>query len=804
MPNLMVDVLYTPVVKAIILFPTDSERVDRDRFAAREEIPMLHISWRIITVTFFVAFLLFLGNLSVASDTTDYFKISVIDDATGRGVPLVELKTTSDVRYYTDSNGIIAFYEPGLMNKEVYFHVRSHGYEFPTDGLGNRGKTLKPTRGGSALLRIKRINIAERLYRITGEGIYRDSFLVGQTVPTAQSLLNGQVTGQDSVLVTPYKGRLYWFWGDTSRVSYALGNFGSSGATSELPGNGGLDPSVGVDLTYFVDGSGFSKPMCPLPGGGLVWMFWLVTVPDDSGTDRLVAGYSRIKDLGEAYERVIGVFNDKTETFEPLARPETSLKEPTLAAHPFRGSAAGEDYFFFAGRRLFTRIKADLKHLTDPKTYESFTPLTLGSNFDKGVSQLDRSSDGRLRYSWKADTDFVNYERQQELIAAGKMKPDEALWQLLDSDTGEAITASPGSVFWNNFRKRWVMFLERSGQVWYAEGDTFLGPWVYAKKIVTHDRYSFYNVTQHPYFDQDRGRLVYFEGTYTDAFASPPDITPRYNYNQIMYRLALDDPRLFLPAPVYLVRPGNGAASLQLRETVESNQIWSKVEAVPFFAVPPDRKREGLIPIFGRTEKGSTVLGTAPPAGASEQNPPLFYALPVVSRSPEVRLTGAWRCKSKDSSGSEFVFFLDLKVEGEQVKGRSADDELVITSGSFKGERIELNLKDNEGSYILTARLRDGKLSGEFKKIGTSESGTWEGERSDLPSPIPSAGVVLLYEYVDSLNGSLFYSTNPDLANRTTKRTAEPICRVWRNPMSTLILDPQTVPVSFTRKNTTP
>jgi hypothetical protein len=51
--------------------------------------PMMHSSWRIVTVTFLVAFLLFLGNLSAASDTTDYFRITVVDEATGRGVPLV-------------------------------------------------------------------------------------------------------------------------------------------------------------------------------------------------------------------------------------------------------------------------------------------------------------------------------------------------------------------------------------------------------------------------------------------------------------------------------------------------------------------------------------------------------------------------------------------------------------------------------------------------------------------------------------------------------------------------------------------
>lgn len=635
-------------------------------------------------------------------DASDYFKITVVDEETGRGVPLVELKTTNDVRYYTDSNGIIAFFEPDLMDKEVFFYVKSHGYEFTEKLDQDVGKILKVTRGGSAVLKIKRLNVAERLYRVTGEGIYRDSILVGHPVPIKQPLLNGKVMGQDSVVVAPYNGKLYWFWGDTAGP--ADFNGATSGATSHLPGKGGLDPSLGVDLTYFVNPSGFSKPMCPLTGPGLAWMFWALTLPDNKGTERLIAGYSRIKSLDEAYERVIGVFNEKTKSFERLVSLDVSLKEPTLAGHPFRATADGQDYFYFAGRRLFTRIKADLKHLTDPKTYESFTPLSAGSNYEKAASKLDRSPDGQLIYAWKANTDAVNQERQQELIAARKMKPEEALWQLRDSDTGQAIAAMPASVFWNDFRQRWVMLVEQFGQVWFAEGDTFVGPWVYAKKIVTHDRYSFYNVTQHPYFDRDGGRLIYFEGTYTDTFANPPDVTPRYNYNQIMYRLSLDDPRLFLPVPVYRVRVANGVTSYQLREEVAAQNSWQRIEEIPFFSVPPNRRRDGLIAIYAATNpfgiSGEVILQRDLPAGNDAQVKPLFYALPA----------------------------------------------------------------DNGGKNVS------------------------------------SLGIVPLYEYRHSETGARVYSTEPDLKSEALKRATQPICRVWRNPMSSLILDPMTKPGSSVRK----
>jgi len=117
-----------------------------------------------------------------AQDSKMYFTFRLIDQETGRGVPIVELKTNNKITYYTDNNGIIAFYEPDLMNQKVYFHIKSHGYEYPTDGFGYRGLALKVTPGDSALIKIRRINVAERLYRITGEGRYHHSLEVGYPV----------------------------------------------------------------------------------------------------------------------------------------------------------------------------------------------------------------------------------------------------------------------------------------------------------------------------------------------------------------------------------------------------------------------------------------------------------------------------------------------------------------------------------------------------------------------------------------------------------------------------------------------
>ena len=107
-----------------------------------------------------------------------------------------------------------------------------------------------------------------------------------------------------------------------------------------------------------------------------------------------------------------------------------------------------------------------------------------------------------------------------------------------------------GSVAWNAYRNKWIMIACQQGgtsmlgEIWYAESPELTGPWQHAKKIVTHDKYSFYNPVHHPFFDQEDGRLIYFEGTYTTTFSGNANPTPRYDYNQIMYRLDLADPRL--------------------------------------------------------------------------------------------------------------------------------------------------------------------------------------------------------------------------------------------------------------------
>jgi hypothetical protein len=97
-----------------------------------------------------------------------------------------------------------------------------------------------------------------------------------------------------------------------------------------------------------------------------------------------------------------------------------------------------------------------------------------------------------------------------------------------------------GSVRWNTYRKRWVLLAGQIygkpsmlGEVWYAESAHPTGPFSKGVRVITHDRQTFYNVCHNSFLDRDSGRVIHFEGTYTDR-------TPRYDYNQVLYRLDLD------------------------------------------------------------------------------------------------------------------------------------------------------------------------------------------------------------------------------------------------------------------------
>lgn len=464
----------------------------------------------------------------------DYFGIHVIDEQTGRGVPLITLKTTNHIALTTDSAGWIAFDEPGLMNRAVYFSVEGPGYVIPKDGFGFVGMRLTPVAGKSVEVKVLRTNLAERLCRLTGQGIYRDSTLLGHEAPLPSPNLFADVMGQDSVQVVSWKGRYFWIFGDTNRPNYPLGNYHSTAAWSDAPDKGGLDPEHGIHFEYIMDENGAVAKMLPMEEPGAVWLFGMHAVMDAANKEHLMAHFSRWRDLGKRLEHGLAELDESTGRFQRT----TVLGDEFEWQHP-QGNAVrtkGEtgDWIYFSTPFCRTRVKASYDSVLNTSAYES-----LAWSAEQGD------------YVWQQAQKPTTQKDEERLIAAKQMPEEKARMQVVDAQTGKPVYLHAGSVHWNKHRERWVMIAVQEGgaesylgEVWYLEAKQIEGPWRKAVKIATHPKYSFYNPSHHAFFDQQDGRLIYFQGTYAETFSGNPIATPRYDYNQIMYRLDLDDERL--------------------------------------------------------------------------------------------------------------------------------------------------------------------------------------------------------------------------------------------------------------------
>jgi hypothetical protein len=480
-----------------------------------------------------------------------YFTIAVSDSQTGRGLPLVKVTTPNGHDYYTDSNGVVALSDPTLLNRKVTFLLNSYGYT--TSIL-----SLQTTAGATGQVPVERLQPAERLYRVTGAGIYQDSVNVGLSVPIDKPLLNANVKGQDSVQAVVYNNQINWFWGDTL-YQVGFGNFRTSGATSQLPGMGGLSPSQGVNLNYYVDASGSSKQMMPLTDPGPVWIDGLFTVKDNTGQQKMLTHYSRRDPnnaLGAQVEQGLALFDDSSKT---LQRQQVyNVNAPiTAVGHSFEHFVDGQQYIYFAQSYPDVRVKADWNDVNDLSSWEAFTPLTANSRYNPTNPPLDYDANHKLIYGWKKNTDPLTSDMMEELVQNGYIVRNESPFRLQDVATGSPIHLHRASVYWNGYRHDWIMIGNQVngtsplGEVWFSEAPTPEGPWANAIKVATHhngsDNYTFYNPTQDPFFDEDGGRIIYFEGTYSNSFSGNSQPTPLYDYNQLMYRLDLSTIPSLLP-----------------------------------------------------------------------------------------------------------------------------------------------------------------------------------------------------------------------------------------------------------------
>jgi hypothetical protein len=429
-------------------------------------------------------------------------EIQIIDRSNQWPVPLVELITTHHLCFVSDNAGVIAMDAPELLGRETWFEVRAHGYEVPKDGFGYRGVRLKPEPGKVFKVMVDRTIVAQRMGRLTGAGLFAESQKLGRGLDWVES----GIVGCDSVLNAMHNGKYFWVWGDTTLGKYPLGIFNGTGAVTPEQPLAGFAPPVKLKLDYFRDAGGNPRGIAVAPGKGPTWLTGMISLPDAQGKARLVAAYSKITPPMDAYEWSLAAWNESSQVFEQLKviwRKDQDKPRPVLPEGHVNlwKDSTGKQWALFGNP--FPRLKC-------PATFEQ----------------------------WQNPEAWETVEAPESVVG-------------LAGGQEVKVTPHTGSIAWLEGRGRWAALFMQAfgkpsafGEIWYCESDSPFGPWSRAVKVVKHDDYTFYNPRMHPGFSAGHSNWVFFEGTYTREFSNNKSPTPRYDYNQVLYRLDLDDPRV--------------------------------------------------------------------------------------------------------------------------------------------------------------------------------------------------------------------------------------------------------------------
>eukprot|EP00050_Salpingoeca_kvevrii_P012578 m.23632 g.23632 ORF g.23632 m.23632 type:complete len:239 (+) comp4152_c0_seq1:908-1624(+) len=223
--------------------------------------------------------------------------------------------------------------------------------------------------------------------------------------------------------------------------------------------------------------------------------------------EHLVATYSKIRGFLHAYERGLCEWSWTSKTFERVA---VLWREDDEAAFGEKRWHEGHPFFYGSEDGCPARVGVGnpLPTISFPAAYEA----------------------------WRDPSTWDSH------------KPTDCLYD----QSGAEVVLHGGSVAFSSFLGRWItIFTQREGpsstpssrlgEIWYAEADCPFGPWGPAVKVLSHDNYTFYNPRIHIELTSKADSFVVFAGTYTAQFANHAEPTPRYDYNQMWYRLDLDD-----------------------------------------------------------------------------------------------------------------------------------------------------------------------------------------------------------------------------------------------------------------------
>ena len=423
------------------------------------------------------------------------FRINVVDAESGWPVPLVQFTTGNGLVFASDNAGTVAVDEPDLYGRRVRFSVEGHGYGIGPDPHKPGSVVYQVEPGAAVTLKMKRNQLAKRLGRIGGTGLFAESRKFGEHLDKKDQ---GEV-GRDSVQCRPYKGKLFWLWGDTSMQDYAIGIFNTTAAYTPNPAfPKNAKPPIYPPYDQIRQENGRVRGTIKAQGSGPIWVFGLIDLKDKAGNDHLGGAWSQIAGSGEPYKRGLCEWNDKTQNFDVTLTLMDKEKGVVPEFFPDPNAVHWKD----PSGKKWLLYGFPFPHHRIPDSYEAWRDTNTWEKID-----------------WSGREQIATYK------------------------DGKKFEAVVGQMMWNSTIKKYVGICMQKwnlGALCYIEADSPFGPWTNGQQIVFHHNYTFYNPIIHVEYGPDVPYII-FEGTYTDTFTSNANPTPRYNYTQTLYRLDLKD-----------------------------------------------------------------------------------------------------------------------------------------------------------------------------------------------------------------------------------------------------------------------
>jgi len=263
-----------------------------------------------------------------------------------------------------------------------------------------------------------------------------------------------------------------------------------------------------------------------------------------------------------------------------------------------------------------------------------------------------------------------------------------------------------------------------------------------------------YNPTQHPFFDQDDGQTIYFEGTYAN-FWGQGSTKAHYDYNQLMYKLDLSREATMLPSPVYRMTDGD----LYFGSDIRAEKNWHRIEDIAFFAFPPDHHPEDLIPIYKILEGSHTTLST------EGNESPFMFALPATIDQAE-KYEGQWDCSLEGFEAIDNYLPLDIISHNGNLKVMAKSRSMTVVSTQLEKDKFLMTILQYGKEYSLIGSVTNGKMKGDWSSSDGKYNGQWEGE-------------LVTEQWLPRFNASLFL----------LKSNSSKLCQVWENPFRQPVFD---------------